>query len=125
MARIHETGRAGEALAVRALEAAGWTVLSRNWRDGPRELDLVVYRAGVLAFIEVKTRRSLRWGDPLEAILPGKQREIERAAGGWLSREAHRVPRPFSIRFDAVSVLIPARGAPEVQIFEDAWHPSP
>lgn len=124
MSRIHELGRAGEALAADALVARGWVILDRNWRDGPRELDLVAYRGGILAIVEVKTRRSLAWGDPLESISPRKRRELERAARSWVARERHRVPVPFRVRFDAASVLAPAGAPPTVYVVEDAWPPS-
>lgn len=124
-------GRAGEELAARYLAERGWRVIGRNWRDGPRELDLVVRRERVLAFVEVKTRTGPGWGHPLESLTWRKRREVERAARAWLSewyREAARAPevgavRPDVIRFDAVSVRIPAHGEPVVEHVPDAWRP--
>lgn len=118
-----QTGRLGEALAARALEAEGWRVLARGYRDGPRELDLVVVREGVLAFVEVKTRRGGTVGEALASIGSGKRRELERAATGWLSREAERL-REFRIRrirFDAVAVMLRPGLRPEVVRVEGAW----
>lgn len=77
-------GRDGEAAAERYLVRRGWTVLARNWRGGGGELDLVVRRAGVVAFCEVKTR-----GDPeaLREPLGARQRaRVARAAGAFLAR---------------------------------------
>lgn len=58
-------------------------MLSRNWRGGGGELDLVVQREGVLRMVEVKTRAA---GDPvgLESVGPSKQRKLTAAAQAWL-----------------------------------------
>ena len=55
-------GAIGEALAADRLERAGYRILDRNVRCGGVELDLVVARGRVLAFVEVKTRRSRALG---------------------------------------------------------------
>lgn len=59
-------------------------MLSRNWRGGGGELDLVVSKDGCLRFVEVKTRSA---GDPVgvEAVGPAKQRKLVDAARAWLS----------------------------------------
>jgi putative endonuclease len=111
-------------MAADHLAAAGWSILARNWRDGPRELDLVVYREGVLAFVEVKTRRGDRCGLPLEGITWRKRREVERAAAAWLTVGGHQLPHLNAIRFDAVAVRLPPNsreGEAEVHHLEDAW----
>lgn len=114
-------GRLGEQLAERHLEDRGWRILARNWRDGPRELDLIALRAGVLAVVEVKARRGEACGSPLEAVTPRKRREIERAAGAWLRAEGRRHPSIRWVRFDAVSVLLGPGRPPRVDHLEDAW----
>lgn len=67
----------------KALSADGWSVLSRNWRGGGGELDLVVSRGSSLRFVEVKTRGP---DDPvgLESVGPIKQGNLVRAARAWL-----------------------------------------
>jgi putative endonuclease len=111
-------------MAADHLAAAGWSILARNWRDGPRELDLVVYRQGVLAFVEVKTRRGSGCGLPLEGITWRKRREVERAASAWLRDGGRHLPYLKAIRFDAVAVHLPPHprgGEAEVHHLEDAW----
>jgi putative endonuclease len=128
-AEAFDLGRRGETLAVDHLRSRGWTVLDRNWRDGPRELDIVAFRPGVLAFVEVKTRSPSPWGHPLDAVTPAKRRELERAARAWLERAggARVTPRtdgaPPMIRFDAVVVQLGPNGTPEIQHVPDAWRP--
>jgi len=96
-----EVGRTGEDIAATYLEARGWRLLGRNvrWREG--EIDIVAARAGVLAFIEVKTRHSLRFGLPAEAVTRRKQARIRALASRYLSE--HR-PRADAIRFDVIDV---------------------
>ena len=67
----------------KALSADGWSVLSRNWRGGGGELDLVVSRGPSLRFVEVKTRGP---DDPvgLESVGPMKQGHLVHAARAWL-----------------------------------------
>lgn len=79
-------GAVGEDAAARALAAAGWTLLERNARVGPLEIDLVLERDGVIGFVEVKARRSRRSGAPEEAVDGTKVRRFAAAAGGYLAR---------------------------------------
>ena len=118
MARAHDLGRRCEDLAVAALVRAGWQVLHRNFRDGPREIDLVIRRNDTIAFVEVKGRRSRDHHHPLEAIGPLKRRDLARAARQWIA--VHGQPGE-SYRFDAVSVLWPDSQIPAVEHVEDAW----
>jgi putative endonuclease len=111
-------GDRGEQLAVEHLERGGWMVLSRNFRIGHREVDLVARRGEVVAFVEVKTRAGLGYGHPLEAITARKRREIQQVAQVWVERHG----RPGDVyRYDAVSVLIPAGAEPQIDHVEDAW----
>ncbi len=123
MAEVHERGRRGEALAVEYLQRRGWTILARNWRDGPRELDVVAAREGVLAFVEVKGRAASSLASPFEAITPRKRREIERAARAWLAGRATEATPFRVVRFDAVAVVFRREGAVAVEHLEDAWRP--
>jgi putative endonuclease len=111
-------GRCGEDLAARHLEENGWTILDRNYRFGRKEIDLVVARGSVLAFVEVKTRTGSGFGHPLEAITRRKRREIAAVAAAWLERH----PRAYHIiRFDAVGVMVRPQHPPLVEHVEDAW----
>ena len=81
------SGAEGEARVAQALEAAGWSVLSRNWHGGGGELDLVALREGSLRFVEVKTRAH---DDPvgIESVGLDKQRKLTRAARAWMMAES-------------------------------------
>ncbi|RSX55816.1 endonuclease [Bifidobacterium dolichotidis] len=98
----------GEAAAARWLEHHGWHILDHNWHSRFGELDLVARNEhNELAFIEVKTRRGLMFGSPIEAVGIHKQRNLRRAALQWLLDPEHRIPHG-QIRFDVVGVLIQA-----------------
>lgn len=114
-----ELGRAGEDEAVRYLKARGWTILGRNVRAGRGEVDVIAMRSGVLAFMEVKCRRGLGFGHPLDAITASKQRGIARVARRWL--EGRSLPPGTTLRFDAVAVQWSEEGLPRVTHVPDAW----
>jgi putative endonuclease len=96
-------GELGERIAERWLTRSGWQVVARRFRSGHRDIDLVVRRAGVVAFVEVKARRSLDFGDPAEAIGVRKRRQLARSGADWI----RRCGEPGSTyRFDVVAVLV-------------------
>ena len=78
-------------------------MLARNWRCEHGELDLVVGRDGHVVVCEVKTRSSDRFGLPVEAVGPAKQRRLRRLAQCWVSEAA--TCRVRSVRIDVVGVL--------------------
>lgn len=100
-------GELGERIAERWLRRRGWRVLARRFRSGHRDIDLVMERDGVVAFVEVKTRRGAEFGDPVEAVHWRKQRELIRSAFVWLDR-CGRGQRQAeqAFRFDVVGVLL-------------------
>jgi putative endonuclease len=99
--RRRTLGARGEACAAAHLEAAGYRILGRNVRADGVEIDLVVARGRIVAFVEVKTRASRRAGAPEEAVDGRKRARIVRGALSWL--RANGV-RGRSVRFDVVSV---------------------
>lgn len=112
-------GRYGELLAVTRLEAAGLIVLDRNWRCPDGELDIVALDGATLVFVEVKTRSSLAYGDPAEAISPDKAARIRRLAVHWLA--AHPDRRTAELRFDAVAIVRNGPAGPEVRHLKAAF----
>ena len=116
----HAAGARYEKAAARALERRGFTVLERNVRFGRKEIDLVVRRGPVVAFVEVKGRRGLACGHPLEAITDRKRREVETVATWWIARAGRT---DLIYRFDAVAVHEEPGGRLVVEHVEDAWRP--
>lgn len=104
-------GDFGERLAARELERRGLEVLDRNWRCRQGEIDIVAVDLGVLVVCEVKTRRSDRYGAPVQAITPEKASRLYRLGFAWCA--AHDC-QPRAIRLDVVTVLAARRTSPLV-----------
>ena len=96
-------GLLGERLAFRWLRAQGWTLVAHRFRTGHRDIDLIVRRDALVAFVEVKARRGEAFGRPVEAVHFRKRRELGRSARVWVDR--HGSPE-LSYRFDVVGVLV-------------------
>ncbi len=97
-------GRAAEEAAARYLEARGWRILGRNVRVGRGELDLIVRRGPVLAFVEVKARRTRSCGAPEDAVDAAKRRQVARLAELWLAARPWAMGGVRDVRFDIVAV---------------------
>lgn len=69
-------GEAGEEYAARLLRKLGYTILARNFSCKYGELDIVAQKDGVIAFVEVKTRKSGSLVSGFEAVTKSKQRKI-------------------------------------------------
>lgn len=109
MAEKDRLGRRGEAVAADWLEEQGYEILARNWRCASGELDLIARLGRVTAFVEVKTRSSVAFGHPFEAITAEKAARLRRLAAEWC--RAHG-PVRGETRIDAIAVL-------------DAWNATP
>ncbi|MCR6629516.1 MAG: YraN family protein [Magnetospirillum sp.] len=110
-------GKRAEALAAWWLRLKGYRVLARGFTSGrgtgAGEVDLIVRRGDVVAFVEVKARASL--AQAAEAITPMQQDRLRRAAQSFIAR--HPELAACSWRFDAV--LVPPRTLP--RHIRDAW----
>lgn len=70
------------------------------------ELDVVSRNPmGQIVFVEVKTRRTMRYGTPQEAVTASKQINLRHAAVQWLTAPEHRMPNS-GVRFDVVTVVV-------------------
>lgn len=109
-----QLGRAAEAAAASYLQEHGWILLGRNVRVGRGELDLIARRGPVLAFIEVKARRSAACGAPEDAVDARKRRQVARLAELWLAARPWALRGVTDVRFDVVAVDAAVR-PPEVR----------
>ena len=100
-------GLKGERVAERWLNAHGWEIAERRFRNGRRDIDLVATRrervGRTVAFVEVKTRASNDFGGPVSAVNWRKQRELCRSAKVWISRFQNPGD---SFRFDVIGVIL-------------------
>jgi putative endonuclease len=114
-----ELGRFGEDIARRWLRKQGWKILYRNYRARRGgEVDIVGRDKDTLVFVEVKTRSSLAFGNPADAVDEEKQKLVIRGAWDWMRRLGH--PDIF-YRFDIVEVLAQDGIPPEVNHIPNAF----
>ena len=97
-------GRRGERAAERYLKRLGWTIVARGERGTLGEVDLIAVDGRTIVFVEVKTRRSNRRGEPSDAVDLRKQWRLTRLALVWLKRHLLLDQRT---RFDVISIVWP------------------
>jgi putative endonuclease len=112
------SGARGEELALRYLTHRGYVLIERNYRTRYGELDLILRDRDTLVFAEVKLRRGLGFGDPLEAVTPRKQASIRSMARQYLR---DRRPGFFdTLRFDVVGIVL-LGNTPRIVHVKDAF----
>jgi putative endonuclease len=109
-------GRYGERIALEHLRARGFTLLARNYRTRRGEIDLIAFDGRTLIFVEVKTQQvetsaARVWESPLEWLSAGQLARYRPVAQAYLDDERHTAPAAQSMRFDAIGVLVDAKGA--------------
>jgi len=100
-------GETGEAYVANVLKSRGYRILARNWRIREGELDIVGENREVIVFVEVKSRTSAAYGDPLLGINQEKLLRIQRLALAWLATN-QRLGSSYQI--DVAGVLISRSG---------------
>ena len=79
-----KSGELGEALAAMMLMEKGYNIIGKNFSCRMGEIDIIAYKNGVLAFVEVKTRLSDNYGSGREAVTAAKQQRIKWCAEYFL-----------------------------------------
>jgi putative endonuclease len=116
-------GKYGERVAARHLIDAGLHLMATNWRCAAGELDIIAREGEVLVFCEVKTRSSLAFGDPAEAVGPTKAARIRNLALLWLAQQRNLGGPAYwpDLRFDVISVIRQPYGAATVRHLRGAF----
>ena len=110
-------GKSGEDSALNFLKENGYKILINNYKTRLGEVDIIAYDKDTLCFIEVKTRGSLRFGSPQEAVSHFKQRQISKVALQFLKRNNLLNKKA---RFDVVSVIY-AEDKPAFDLIKNAF----
>ena len=76
----------GENYAARVLKRSGFKIVCRNYDVGFAEIDLIAEKKDLIAFVEVKQRKSAAFGLPCQAVGTEKQRKIRRAAEYYIMK---------------------------------------
>jgi len=97
----------------------GWRIEAHRFRLGHHDLDLVARRGSLVAFIEVKTRHSPRFGRAEESVGFRKRAVLCRIAELWRLRFGNPDDR---YRFDLIAVEGgTVSTSPQVRHIENAW----
>ena len=116
MSEHNNIGREGEDVAANYLMQKGYRIVARNWRYGPKEIDIVARDGDTMVFVEVKTRSTLAFELPQEAVTKKKMKNLVEAADAYLLQ----FDIALESRFDIVGVL---NGAPPkvIEHIVGAW----
>ncbi len=113
-------GKRGEETAANYLIENGYRILARNYKTRLGEIDIIGKDKDTLAFVEVKTRSTDRFGSPCDAISPAKRRQISKVATIFL-KENNLLDK--KARFDVVSISYPDK-EPRLDLIKDAFESS-
>jgi len=116
--RTRALGEQLESVALHYLEAKGLKLVCRNFQCKLGEIDLVMRQGQLLVFVEVRYRRSERFGSAAETVDWRKQRKLVRTAQVYLNLQclAQRTP----CRFDIFGIT----RNPTTQAFRFDWIPN-
>ena len=107
------TGAFGEEVVAQYVTDNNAEIIERNWRIREGEIDIIALQpTGVFAFIEVKTRSSLAFGHPFEAINRDKAHRMQRLALGWLATHGCL---GCEYQIDVAAVLLAADGSHTIE----------
>ena len=113
-----DLGKLGESVACQELERRGYAILATRYRTRFGEIDIIAEEAGVVVFVEVKARRTLRYGSAAESVPSWKRRRIGAMALDYLAW-TNRMNSPC--RFDVVAIDGIGTGDRTVRVIEDAF----
>jgi len=118
MATHNELGNLGEEKASAFLLEKAYLILERNWRKSRFEIDIIAQKEEFIVFVEVKTRSSSVFGEPIEFVSEKKQQMMINAAEVYLELNP-QIHQP-EVRFDIISVII-ANNQVKIEHFPDAF----
>ena len=102
MAKHNLTGKEGEILGATHLTQAGYSILEKNWRHSHWEVDIIASKNNTLHFIEIKTRKTKKFGQPEDKVGKKKMENLINAAEQYL----YINPQWNRIQFDILSISI-------------------
>ena len=117
MAHHNHTGFIGEKMAAEYLLKKGFIILHQNWRHSHWEVDFIASHNDTLHFIEVKTRRTRKFGYPEEDVTKKKMENLINASEEYLCL----YPEWKIIQFDILSISLPANELPAFFFIEDVY----
>lgn len=117
MANHIALGKLGEKLAATFLIKKGFKILHQNWRHDHWEIDIIALQDNVLHFVEVKTRRTTKFGYPEDDVTNKKLSHLIDAACEF----QFQYPQWKIIQFDILSIILNKDGTEEFFFIEDVY----
>ena len=117
MASHNQTGKTGELLANDYFLNIGYEVLHRNWRYSHYEVDLIASKDNTLHFIEVKTKRTKKFGLPEDNFTSKKMKNLTKAAEEYL----YQNPQWKRIQFDILAIYLRENKDADFFLIEDVF----
>ncbi len=115
MNRKLSLGKRGEEIAAKFLRKKGMKILERNFRTPYGEIDIIATKKGKLHFVEVKTRRSEKFGKPFEAVNSAKLSHIKNSALFYLNG------KDADFEINVISVLIEEGENEKIEFIENVF----
>jgi len=119
MAHHNHTGLLGEKMAAKYLSQKGFTILHQNWRHSHWEVDFIASLNNTLHFIEVKTRRTKKFGFPEDDVTKKKMENLINASEEFL----FLYPEWKLMQFDILSITLLKNKPAEFFFIEDVYIP--
>ncbi len=117
-------GRRSEKHVADKLRAKGYTILCRNYESGAGEIDIIAFRKGTVAFVEVRSLTDGAGARPEESVDYGKQKKIISTARAYKARHMHGKASQVFFRFDVAAVRLNHKGrVRDMEYYEDAFRP--
>lgn len=113
-----ELGDLGETLAAAHLKKRNYKILEKKYKTRTGEIDIIAKMKGTLVFVEVKTRRSLAYGTPAQAVDTRKQHKLIQAARQYLNET-----RMYEedCRFDVIEIYFSDHARYQIRQIESAF----
>ena len=112
-------GNKGEEYSKDYFKNQGFTILEQNWKHLNSEIDLIVKKKNMICFVEVKTRNSNFFIDPVLSVSTSQQKRILKAAHHYI--ELNSLDQ--DIRFDVVGIVINGNKI-KLEHIKEAFYPS-
>ena len=117
LAKHNALGATGEALAAKWLQDNAFTILQQNWRHSYYEVDIIAVKENVLHFIEVKTRRNKKFGEPEESVDQKKILNLMNAGEEY----QYQYPQWKRVQYDVLSINIDLNDKAAYFFIEDVY----
>ena len=110
-------GANSEILAAWYLKKNGYKIIEQNYRNHLGEIDIIASDKKTIVFVEVKSKKSVRYGNPKWAVTPKKQRKISMVALYYLKTTNQSGAKA---RFDVVAITS-NQDEPQIEIVKNAF----